>query len=91
MSALPANAGFTFLVVSPVGTIRVCCGAEILEITSSTSSIDCVEKLHVRITEAGLVPVAPAMPRCALVSRQSWFSVASVIVLQSAGADLNDA
>ncbi len=92
MSALPANAGLTALVVRPVGTISVCCAVVIFEITSSTSSIDCVEKLQVRITEPGLVPVAAcAMPRCALVSWQSCRSVASVIVLQSAGADLNDA
>jgi hypothetical protein len=50
-----------------------------------------VEKLHVRITDAGLVPVAAcAIPRCAFVSWQICRSVESVIVLQSAGADLND-
>ena len=32
-----------------------------------------------------------AMPRCALVSWHSCLSVVSVIVLQSAGADLNEA
>jgi len=41
------------------------------------------------ITDSGLVPVAArAMPRCALVSWQSRFSIVSVIELQSAGCGL---
>ena len=46
----------------PVGTISVGCAVTVLEITSSMSSIDCVEKLQVRITDSGLVPWPPG--RC---------------------------
>ena len=80
MSALPAPP--TAAVVRPAGTMSVCWAAVILEMTSSVSSMDCVEKLQVRMTSAGAAPVAAcAMPRCALVSWHSCLSVASVIVL----------
>ncbi len=57
--------------------------------TFSESSIDCVEKVHDRMTESALVlDAAAAMPRFALVIRHTFFCVASVNELQSAGADL---
>ncbi len=88
MLALPCRPAFACCVVRPVGTISVCCGAAVNEITLSVSSIDCVEKLHDSTTSAGFVPVACAIPRCALKSWQTCLCVASVKVLQSAGAAL---
>ncbi len=81
-------------VVLNAGTISVRFGnaalvAPAMAVTAFiVSVVACVEKLHDITMSAGFVPVACAMPRCALVSWQTAFCVAFVNVLQSAGAAL---
>jgi hypothetical protein len=95
MSALPCSDAFASLVVRirprvalKAGTTRVGCAEPVAEMYANVSSIDCVEKLQDRITDAGSTPIACAMLSCGFVNWQTCCEVASLIVLQSAGADL---
>src|ERR1700739_3417003 len=91
MLACPGSAGFTCAVVIGVGLALIVVGLVVAPSSSSVSVVDCVVKLKDSTMLAGLRllasagvcrPRAAAIARCAPVSRQMPFSVASVMLGQ---------
>src|SRR5579863_5882488 len=88
MLACPGSAGFTCAVVIGVGLALIAVGLVVAESSSSVSVVDCVVKLKDSTMLAGLRLAAragicwasaAATARCAPVSWQMPFSVASVM------------